>query len=452
MKIIIVGCGKIGTAMLSNLVNEGHEVLAIDSDPATITELTNIYDVMCICGNGADSDVLKEAGVQDAEMFAAVTASDELNMLACFFAKKMGAKHTIARIRNPEYNDGSLAFMRQQIELSMSINPERLCAHELFNILKLPGAMSIETFSRRSFEMIELKLRENSAFAGKSLMELRQKYKAKFLICVVRRGDEVYIPDGNFVLQSGDRIGMAATASEGEKLFKMLGLMRKRTKNVMIVGANRTSYYLAKMLINIGSNVKVIDKDRDRCVTFSEQIPDAVVINGDPASREVLMEEGLANMDSFVSLTGMDEENVLLSIFASSKNVPQIITKINRPELCQMALNLGLDSIVSPRKIISDRLCQYARALEMSIGAERETLYTLMDEKAEALEFIVRNDFEFLDIPLKDLHLKHNTLIAGIIRGRRTIIPSGTDVILPDDRVIVIAAGRRITSLGDVFE
>lgn len=452
MKIIIVGCGNIGTAMLANLVSEGHQVLAIDSDPATINELTNIYDVMCICGNGADSDVLEEAGVEDAEMFAAVTDSDELNMLACFLAKRMGAKNTIARIRNPEYNDKSLGFMRQHLELSMSLNPELMAAKELFNILRLPGAMSIETFSRGSFEMIEIKLREGSAFADMSLSELRQKYKHDFLICAVHRGDEVYIPDGSFVLRSGDRIGLAATASEGQKLFKMLGIMRKRSKNVMIMGAGRTSHYLAKMLMNVGANVKVIDPDHKKCMRFSERLPEAVVIEGDGASQEVLLEEGLDKMDSFVSLTNNDEENILVSIFASARKVPQVITKINRPELSALAEKLGLDSIVSPRKIISDRLCQYARALEKSIGSEMETLYTIMDEKAEALEFIVRDGFKWLNVPLKELKTKPNTLIAGIVRGRKTIIPTGNDMILADDHVIILAAGKKVSELAEIFE
>ncbi len=453
MKILIVGCGKIGTAMLSNLVSEGHEIVAIDSDPDIIAEISNIYDVMCVCGNGADSDVLEEAGVADAEMFVSVTDSDELNMMACFFAKKLGAKHTIARIRKPEYNDKSLSFMRLQLELAMSINPEKQAAQELFNILRLPGAMNIETFSRRNFEMIELRLRQNSPLAGVPLRELRQKYKVMFLVCVVRRGEEVYIPDGNFVLQDGDRIGIAASNVEAEKLFRKLGIMKKRAKNVMILGAGRTSYYLAKMLDSIGVGIKVIEKDRDRCLEFSDLIPNAVVIHGDGASQEVLLEEGLRSTDAFVALTGMDEENILVSIFASAQKVPQIITKINRPELAAMAENLGLESIVSPRKIISDRVCLYARALESSIGSEMETLYTLMDDNAEALEFFVRPGFEWLNIPLKELSLKNNILLVGILRGRKIMIPSGDDVIMPKDHVIVVAAGKQhITSLGEIFK
>ena len=452
MKIIIVGCGKVGTSMLASLVDEGHDVVAIDNDASAITELTNVYDAMCVCGNGADSDTLKEAGAQDADLFAAVTKSDELNMLACFLAKKMGAKNTIARIRNPEYNDKSLSFMRQHLELSVSINPELLAARELFNRLRMPGAVNIETFSGRSLEMIELLLKENSPLTGLSLSELRHKYKANFLICIVRRGEEVYIPDGNFVLQVGDHIAMTAAPSQGQKLFRMLGLMKKQSRNVMILGASRTSFYLARMLINMGASVTVIDKDHQRCKNFSETLPGAVVIEGDGAAQEVLLEEGLCSMDAFVALTGMDEENILISIFAASQNVHQVISKINRPELSSLAKRLGLDSIISPRKIISNYLCRYARALENSMGSEMETLYKLMDEKAEALEFIVRGGFKWLDIPLKDLSLKSNTLIAGIIRGRKTIIPSGDDRILPGDHVIVIAKGQRVSTLTDIFK
>ena len=451
MKIIIVGCGKIGTAILGNLVDEGHEVVAIDNDPEIITEITNIYDVIGVCGNGADSEVLIEAGVEDAGLFATVTDSDELNMLSCFLAKRMGASHTIARIRNPEYNDKNLSFMRHQLELSSSLNPEKVAARELFNLIKLPGAIKIESFARGNYEMIELKLKAESPIVNCSLWELRKKYNQKFLVCVVQRGEVVYIPDGNFVLKAGDRIGIAASTSEGAKLFRALGIMKKQAKNVMIIGAGKTSYYLAVKLLNMGANVTIIEKDHKRCKSIAEFLPGATIIEGDGASQEVLMEEGLRSVDSFIALTGMDEQNILVSIFAQSQKVPQVITKVNRPELASMAENLGLDTIISPCKIISDRLSGYARALENSLGSEMETLYTLMDDKAEALEFIVREDFEELGIPLKELSIKENVLIAGIIRGRKSIIPSGDDVIQADDRVIVLATGKRINTLTEIF-
>lgn len=452
MKILIVGCGKVGTAMLDSLIKEGHDVVVIDNDETAIRELTNVYDAMCVCGNGADSDTLMEAGAKDCDLFAAVTHSDELNMLACFLAKKMGAKNTIARIRNPEYNDKSLSFMRQQLELSVSINPELLAARELFNRLRMPGAVNIETFSGKSLEMIELLLKESSPLVNQSLSQLRQKYKENFLICIVRRGDEVYIPDGNFVLQVGDHIAMTAAPSQGQKLFKTLGLLKKQSRNVMILGASRTAFYLSRMLLSMGAAVTVIEKNHKRCKEFSEILPEAVVIEGDGADQEVLLEEGLSSMDALVALTGLDEENILVSLFASTQNVGQVISKINRPALSSLAKKIGLDNIISPRKIISNYLCRYARALENSKGSEMETLYKLMDEKAEALEFIVRGGFKWLDIPLKDLSLKSNTLIAGIIRGRKTIIPSGDDRILSGDHVIVIAKGHRVSTLTDIFK
>ena len=300
MNIIVVGCGKIGTTILSSLVAEGHNVVALDSNPDTINEITNLYDAIGICGNGNDCDTLSEAGVEKAELFVAVTGSDEFNMLSCFLARRMGAKHTIARIRNPEYNDQNLGFIKKQLGLSMAINPDLLAAQELFNILKLPSAAKIETFSRRDFEMIELKLRQESVLDGVSLIELRKKYDVKLLVCVVQRDNEVFIPDGSFVLKSGDKIGITATTSEILRFLKMLGVMQKQARNIMILGGSRTAYYLSKMLMGIGNTVKIVEKDHKRCLELSETLPNAVIINGDGAGQELLNEEGLSSMDAFI--------------------------------------------------------------------------------------------------------------------------------------------------------
>lgn len=452
MRIIVVGCGKIGTAILSSLVSEGHDVVVLDDDPEVVSNITNIYDVMGVCGNGADCETLEEAGVEKAQMFVAVTGSDELNMLSCFMAKKMGAEHTIARIRNPEYNDRSLGFMRQQLGLSMSINPELLAAQELFNMLKVPSAVKIESFSRRNLELIEIRLRQDSKLDGIKLSKMREKYKANFLICAVQREDQVYIPDGNFELKSGDRIGLTAAPAEIQKLLKMLDVLRKQARNVMILGGSRTAYYLAKMLSSIGNSVKIIEKDLRRCQELGSALPKAVVIQGDGAQQELLLEEGLHNLDAFVALTGMDEENILISLFASMQNVPKVIAKVNRGELSSMAEKIGLESIVFPKEITSNILVRYARALENSMGSNVETLYKVMDGKAEALEFIVRTDSKLISIPLKELDFKKNILIAGIMRGRKTIIPSGDDVFLPGDRVIVLAAGQRLQDLSNIIK
>lgn len=451
MKIIVVGCGKIGTTIIESLVNEGHDVVAVDDSSEAIAEITNVYDAMCVCGSGTDCDTLSEAGVAQTELFVAVTGSDELNMLSCFIAKRMGARHTLARIRNPEYNDRSLGFLRQQLDLSSSINPDLAAAHELFNILKLPSAVNIETFSCRNFEMVELRLKPDSPLDGVALHELRKKYQANFLVCVVQRGEEVYIPDGSFVLKSGDRIGLTAAANEIQKLLKMMGILRKQARSVMILGASRTAHYLTKMLLASGNTVKVIERDPRRAQEFADTFPEAVTIVGDGAQQELLLEEGIGEMDAFVALTGMDEENILISFFALSQNVPKVISKVNRNELASMAEKLGLECIISPKRSVSDFLVQYARALENSLGSNVETLYKLMDGKAEALEFNVGADFKFAGVPLKELTRKQDILIAGIIRGRKTIIPSGDDCMAAGDKVIVLAAGQQLNDLSDII-
>lgn len=452
MKIIISGCGKIGSTLISSLVSEDHDIVAIDSNPAVITELTNIYDVMGICGNGVDSDILEEAGIAEADLFVSVANSDELNMLSCFLARKMGAKHTVARIRTPEYNDKSLGIMKQHLQLSLTINPERLAAHELFNILKFPTAVKIESFSRRYLEIIEIRLKDNSLLDGVKLSEMRSKFNAKVLVCCIQRGDEVFIPNGNFVLKSGDRVGITATHNELQKLFKTLGQMQKQAKDVMLLGGGRISYYLAEMLTNIGTSVKIIERDEKTSEMLSELLPKATVIHGDGAQQELLLEEGLLSTDAFVSLTGMDEENILVSIFAESQNVPKVIAKVNRDELASMAEKLGVDSIVSPKKLVSDLIISYARALKNSMGSNVETLYKMMDDKAEALEFNVSDDSKAIGIPLKELKLKKNILIGGIIRDRKTIIPGGDDYISRGDKVVVIAADHRLQDLDDILE
>lgn len=452
MKIIVAGCGKIGSAIISSLVAEGHDVVAIDNNDIALSNVTNVYDVMGVCGNAADCDVLSECGMKGTQLFIAATNSDDTNMLCCFMAKKMGAEHTIARIRNPEYNDRSLNFMRQHLELSMAINPELLVAQELFRILKLPSALKIEYFSHRNLEMIEIKLKEGSPLNGLSIRQIRDKFDANFLVCAVRRKEEVYIPDGSFELLVGDSIGVMASPNEIQKLFKLLGFSRKQAKNVMILGGNRTSYYLAKMLCNIGNSVKIIEENPEDCQQLAELLPKAMVIEADGSTQEVLMEEGLADQDAFVALSAFDEENVLLSLFASTQNVPKVIAKITREELAGLADQIGLDCIASPNEITTNIIVRFARALENSLDSNVETLYKLMDGKAEALEFIVKQDSRLTNKPLKELDTKKNTLIAGIIRGRKTIIPSGDDVISVGDHVVVLVAGQRIQDLTDILK
>ncbi len=451
MRMIVVGCGKIGTAVIASLAGEGYDVTAMDSDPEVVERLSTQYDVMTLCGNGADCDALTEVGVSGCDLFIASTASDELNMLSCFLARRMGAKHTIARIRNPEYNDKSLGFMRQQLDLSISINPEQLVAQEILNVLKFPSAVKVESFSRRNFEMIETRLDQNSVLDGLTVRQMREKYKAAYLICAVQREEQLFIPDGNFVLRSGDKIGITAAPQEMQKLMKMLGLLKKQVKSVMILGGGKTTYYLAKMLQNIGVSVKVIEKDLRCCQELSAILTGVIILQADGSHSDILMEEGLSSMDAFVALTGMDEENILSSISAFLQNVPKVISKVNREELCSLAVKIGLDCVVSPMEVTSNIIVRYARALENTDGSKVETLYKLMDGKAEALEFNVSEDLSFTGIPLKDLHLKKNILIAGIIRNRKPVIPSGFDSILPGDRVVILAADQRLQDLSDIM-
>lgn len=452
MKTIIVGCGKVGTSIINSLVKEKHDIVAIDKNPAVINEISNIYDIICVCGNGTDCEVLEEAGVDKAELFVAVTSSDEFNMLSCYLAEKMGARHTIARIRNPEYNDKSLTFMRNQLNLTTSVNPEFMAASEIYNILKLPAAANLESFSGRYLEMMEYRLKPESPLIGHTLSELRKKYISKFLICAVQRGDQVYIPDGNFTLQEGDRIGLTSSPAELQKFSKEIRSVNKQTHSVLILGASITTFYLCKKLAASGTSVKVIDKDEKKLHDLVAAIPEVVAICGDGAEQELLVEEGIDSVDAFVALTGIDEENILISIFANSRNVPKVIPKINRPELLKMASDLGLDSIVSPKKIVTDLICRYARALQNTVGSNIETLYKLMDGNVEALEFKVTSKFESVNIPIRDLTLKPGIIIAGIIRGKKAIIPSGEDTIQPGDNVVIIVSGQQVSTLSEIIQ
>lgn len=451
MNIIIAGCGKIGRTLIASLVNEGHNITAIDQNAHAIDDITNTYDVMGVCGNATDCDTLEEASVYNCDMFISVTGSDELNMLACFLAKKIGAAHTVARIRNPEYNDRSLGFMRQHLDISMSINPEKLVAQELYNILRLPSAFKVEYFSRRNLEMIEVKLRAEHQICGTTLMKLREKFKESFLIAAVLREGQVYIPDGSFVLKAGDIISIAAAPNDIQKLLKGMGMLRKGAKDVILLGGSKIAYYLAKMLSSSGINVKIIEKEFERCQELSEFLPKSVIIHGDGSHQDLLLETGIRSVDACVALTGMDEENIIVSIFASSHNVPKVITKINSDELCKMSERLGLDCVVSPKAVTSDVIVRYARALQNSQGSNVETMYKIMDGKAEVLEFKVSNDSKLTDIPLKNLRIKPGILVVGIIRaGKVVIIPTGDDSIRKGDKVIVLAANHRLDELSHI--
>lgn len=452
MKIIVTGCGKIGTTLLASFTAEGHDVTALDNDAELLATLTDKYDIMGVCGNAVDCDTLEEAGVRGIDLFIAVTGSDELNMLSCFLAKRLGALHTVARIRNPEYSGKSLSFMRQQLDITMPINPEKIAAQELFNTLRFPSTMKVETFSRRNFLMIELRLKPDSPLIDIPLYSLRTQFRANFLICAVQRGDQVYIPGGDFTLQGGDKIALTADPAELHKLLKTMGLLKKQARNIMILGGSKTAFYLAQMLLSSGSSVTIIDKDKAVCHELTDNLPGAVVIHGDGAQESLLLEEGLRSQDAFVALTGTDEQNILLSFYAASEKVEKVLAKVNRDELGTIAEQMGLDNLFSLRHMVSNILVKYVRALENSSGSNNiDTLYKLMDGRIEALEFIVDQPSAVTETPLKALAFKKNILIAGVLRNRKPIIPNGDDMILPGDRVIVMAAQHRLQSLTDIL-
>lgn len=451
MKVIISGCGKIGTTILTSLLKEKHEIVVIDIDPKVVESVTNRFDVIAICGNGTSHEVLKQAGASKAELFISVTSSDEFNMLSCFVAKKMGAEKTVARIRNSEYNNRGFGYIKTQLDIDMIINPELLTAQTLYNILRLPSATNVESFSASDTEMIELTLKNNSPLLGVPLYELRKKFPFNFLISVVRRGETAYVPNGSFILEEGDEIGVLTANSDVTKLVKAFDIEQKPVKSVMIVGGSKTAYYLSELLLKSKYSVKIIDKKNEKCLEFSEKLNGATIVLGDGMSQEILLEEGITSTDAFLALTNKDEENVIMSIYSKSKNVQKAIAKINRDELLALSKNLGLETVVTSKYLVADVLVRYARALENSKGSTIKTLYSLLSGKAEAAEFEVLPDFKFLNVPIKELKIDKDVLIASIIRGNSHVIPGGDDVILEGDNVIVITAGHSLYDLSDVI-
>lgn len=453
MKIIIVGGGKVGKTIIESMLKEKHEVILVDNDPAVVGNVTNLYDVMGICANGTEYEKLLEAGADKADLFIAVTGSDELNMLSCFAAKKIGARHTVARVRNSEYNTASWGFMKHQLEISMAVNPEKLAAEAIYDILKLPSATKVESFTARSFEMIEIIVKKGSAIDGMTLVDLRKKFSEKFLVCVVQRENDVFIPNGTFKVLSGDKIGVMVTNDDAHSILKKFGYPAKEAKNIMLIGASKTALYLADMLIKGRSSVKIIEKDPEVCDIVCERLSSkASVVCGDGMSREILLEEGVDGLDALVALTDRDEENILISFYALSKQVQKVIAKVNRNELSSISENLGLETTFSPKNIVADILVRYARAIGNSIGSKVETLYSLFGGNAEALEFNVEQDFEFAGVPIKKLETKPGILVAGITRGNEALIPGGDDCILSGDKVIVVAKGERLCNLSDILK
>ena len=440
MKIVIVGAGKVGMALTQQL-SADHSVIIIDESPQLVENVINVYDIMGVCGNGASYEVQKEAEVDKADLLIATTSSDEVNILSCLVAKKLGVNHTIARIRNPEY-EKQLRFMREELGLSMAINPEKAAAREIARVLRFPAAMKVESFSKGRLELIEYRLPENSALDGMKLLDLYKNIRVRVLICAVDRKGETIIPSGDFVLQSGDIIYLTATPEQLAQFFQHLGVFRKKASTVMIVGASKICYYLASDLLKMGMSVKVIDQNEQRCIDLSEKLPKALVIAGDGTDTELLQEEGIEQTDAFVAITGIDEANILMAMSAARQSGDncKVVAKINRKSLVDLvAAESMIDSVISAATVTSELIVQYVRAMESASGAKIKTLHSLVDGAVEALEFGIPEDAPFLGIPLKDLKLKSGILLAGIVRrSGQIVIPSGNDALQALDDVIVV--------------
>ena len=451
MRIIIIGDGKVGYKLARQLSAEKYDVVMIDSDEKKLRYATDRLDIACVAGNGADAEVLKQADVSHADLVIACTSADECNMLSCLISRKLGAKHTIARVRNPIYFR-QIGLLKEDLHLSMAVNPELIVADEISRLLLFPDASQIETFVKGRVELIELPVGSESNLNGLTLAEMYNRFQIRLLVCAVERGDDVRIPDGDYCLQAGDKLHIAASHRDLERFFKLNGKRKEKIKKVLICGGGRVGYYLATQLSTLGMQIKIIEQDKKRCEELCELLPKATIIHGDATDHDLLQEEGIEDTDAFVALTGMDEENIILSLFAKSQNVVKIVTKVNEDRRARMVEDFGIDSIVSVKTATADSIMSYVRARKNSQGsANVETMYQLVDGQVEALEFIVKSETSYTGIPLRDLSLKPNNLIVCIARKRQIIIPGGEDCIEVGDSVVVVTMEKQIGDIKDIL-
>ena len=450
MEIVVVGCGKVGKTLVEHLAIEGHNVVVIDINQKNVEEIVNTYDVMGICGNGAIHDIQLEAGVNKADLFISVTSSDEINLISCLIARKIGAKNLIARVRNPDYAS-QISFMRDGLGISLMINPEKAAADEIARILRFPSALKVDTFAKGLVDLAEIKVRPGSKLVGLTLSDLNRKFKTSVLVCALQRQQKVYIPDGRFTLEEGDKVHITASHKDLEKFMISAGIYERKIKSAMIIGGGRIAFYLTKQLAEIGIKVKIIDNNEKNCEKLSALLPKAEVVCADGTDQDVLLEEGIEYMDACVSMTGIDEENVIISLYASKCNVPKVITKVNRLSIINMLESIGIESVISPKDITANQIVRYVRAKANKGDSGIETLYKIVDKKAEAIEFIANKNVSFLGIPLKKLKTKDNLLVAGIMRGNKLIVPSGDDFIKAGDSVIIVTTNSFLTSLEDIL-
>lgn len=452
MNIIIVGCGKVGHKLAEELsLEENQNITVIDLKYNIVQNLINKFDIMGVVGSGASIETLEEAGIKDADLLIAVTASDELNLLTCLIAKKSGNCQTIARVRNPEYKK-EMNLIQQDLGLALIINPEQAAADEMARVLKFPSAIKIDQFAKGRVEILKFRIPEDSVLENIPVYSISSKIKTDMLICGVERGDEAFIPKGNFVLQSGDTISVLIHPKDVSSLFKTIGLKTNRVKNTIIVGGGNTGFYLAKSLLKSGISVKIIDKDTDRCNKLCQLLPKATIINADGTDSTVLLEEGIEKAESFVALTNIDEENIILSLYAKKMSSAKVITKINRIDYSDVIPDIALDTIVYPKNLTADGIVRFVRSKIKSVGSNIETMHTILDGKAEALEFQISSNSPVLGKPLEQLKLRDDVLIACIYRYGKLIIPRGKDEILENDTVVVVTTHIGMTDISDIIE
>lgn len=451
MRIIIVGCGKVGTTLAEQLVQEGHNIALIDTNEDVLQKLSNTLDVIGIVGNGASYNVQMDAGIDKADLLIAITSSDELNLLCCLIAKKAGNCHTIARVRNPVYSE-EINFIKEELGLSMIINPELATAKEIAKLLKFPSAIKIDTFAKGKIELLKFQIGDNSILNNMFVSQISSSLHCDILICAIERGEEVIIPSGNFLLNSGDKVSIIASSQNASDFFKKIGMLNNQVKNIMLIGGGKISYYLSKQLLDMGIDVKIIEKSKERCEYLSDLLPEAMIIHGDATDQALLQEEGLAYTEAFASLTNYDEENIMLSLYAKSKCSAKLITKVNRIPFENIINNLSIGSIIYPKFITSERILQYVRSMQNSLGSNIETLCRIVNHKVEALEFRVRENSKLIGIPLEKLKLKDNLLISCINRNGKIIIPKGQDTINFGDTVIIVTTNTGLNDLKDIIK
>lgn len=443
MKIIIIGVGKVGYNLADNLEKEGHSVTIIDRNSEALKKAEENLDVMCIKGNGVSTSTLLEAGVSETDLLIAVTDSDEVNMVCCLTAKKLKAAHTIARIRNTEYAR-ELTLLKEELELEMIINPEMAAADEIAQCINFSPAMNVEYFAKGLVKMVQLKVTEDMPIVGKSLEKIVSRSNFSVLVGVVVRGEEVIVPNGKFIIEENDKIHVIGRSAGIYNFCRASGMLPEKLKDIMILGGGRIAYYLASTLLELGMNVKIVEINKERCLELSELLPKALIINADGTEEELLLSENLKNMDGYIAVTGMDEENLLSSLLAKQNGVKKVITKISRTNYANLVSGLGIDNVIIPKAIVANQILKYVR------GNNIESLYRIIDGKVEILEFIANNENKLLNIPLKQIEFKEDVIIATIVRNKKVIIPHGNDTIQDGDYVIVISKHKNINSLEEL--